>query len=85
VDIGCGWGGMMFYAAKNYGAVCSGYTLSENQFDYVKQKIKQEGLADQIKIYLEDYRKIKGNFDKFVSIGMFEHVGKKIMASFLKW
>jgi cyclopropane-fatty-acyl-phospholipid synthase len=77
VDIGCGWGGMMFYAAKNYGVKCVGYTLSKNQFDYVSEKIKNEGWGDLVKIYLDDYRKAKGVFDKFVSIGMFEHVGKR--------
>jgi cyclopropane-fatty-acyl-phospholipid synthase len=82
VDIGCGWGGMMFYAAKNYGAVCTGYTLSKNQYDYVSEKIKKEGLEGKVNICLQDYRKIKGTFDKFVSVGMFEHVGKRYEKKF---
>ena len=82
VDIGCGWGGMMFYAAKNYGANCVGYTLAENQYDYVKEMISREQLDDKVKIYLKDYRQASGQFDKFVSIGMFEHVGKEFYPEF---
>ena len=52
VDIGCGWGQMMFYAAKNYGVVCTGYTLAKNQYDYISAKIKQEGLMDRVKVHL---------------------------------
>ena len=77
VDMGCGWGGMMFYAAKNYGVRCEGYTLSENQYSYVLEEIRKRKLQDFVKIYLKDYREAEGKFDKFVSIGMFEHVGKK--------
>jgi len=84
VDIGCGWGGMMFYAAKNYGVKCVGYTLSKNQYDYVNEKIKKENWSDSIKICLDDYRKAIGVFDKFVSIGMFEHVGKRYQKNFFE-
>jgi len=77
VDIGCGWGGMMFYAAENYGVKCEGYTLSRKQHDRVIEEIKKRKLADSLKVYLKDYREAEGKFDKFVSIGMFEHVGKK--------
>jgi cyclopropane-fatty-acyl-phospholipid synthase len=82
LDIGCGWGGMMFYAAKNYGAKCVGYTLSKNQYDYVADKIKSEHLEGSVEINLKDYRRVTGVFDKFVSIGMFEHVGKKYYPEF---
>lgn len=82
VDIGCGWGGMMFYAAENYGVKCEGYTLSENQYNYVLEEIKKRNVADLVKVYLKDYREVEGQFDKFVSIGMFEHVGKKFYPVF---
>jgi len=82
VDIGCGWGGMMFYAAENYGVKCEGYTLSEEQYNYVADEIKKRNLANSIKIYLKDYREAEGKFDKLVSIGMFEHVGKKFYPVF---
>ena len=84
VDIGCGWGGMMFYAAKNRGAKCVGYTASKNQYDYINEKIKNEDWGDSVKVYLDDYRKAKGVFDKFVSIGMFEHVGKHYQKKFFE-
>lgn len=82
VDIGCGWGGMMFYAAKEYGAVCTGYTLSENQYNYILETIKRENLDGKVSVHLQDYRKAEGAFDKFVSIGMFEHVGKRYQKKF---
>ncbi len=82
IDIGCGWGGMMFYAAENYGVKCEGYTLSKEQYNYLGDKIRKRNLADSIKVYLRDYREAKGKFDKFVSIGMFEHVGKKFYPVF---
>lgn len=84
IDIGCGWGGMIFYATENFGVKCEGYTLSENQYSYLKEKIKEKGLEDFIKIHLKDYRKAEGKFDKFVSLGMFEHVGKKFYPVFFK-
>lgn len=77
VDMGCGWGGMMFYAAENYGVQCEGYTLSEEQYNFVVEEIKKRKSADFVKVCLKDYRETEGTFDKFVSIGMFEHVGRK--------
>ncbi len=83
VDIGCGWGGMLIHAAQNYGIDGLGNTLSRNQCEYVKRKIKQLGLQNQIQVVLADYRQISGEFDKFVSIGMFEHVGKTFIPVFM--
>ncbi len=82
VDIGCGWGQMMFFAAKKYGAECTGYTLSKNQYEYILKKAKDEGLEEKIKVRFQDYRKAQGSFDKFISIGMFEHVGKRYQKKF---
>ena len=84
IDIGCGWGGMLIYAAKNYGVSGVGCTLSEPQVQFAKERISQEGLQDRITILKKDYREIEGVFDKFVSIGMFEHVGKKFIPKFMK-
>ncbi len=83
VDIGCGWGGMLIHAAQNYGIDGLGNTLSRNQCECVKRKIKQLGLQNQIRVVLADYRQISGKFDKFVSIGMFEHVGKTFIPVFM--
>ena len=82
VDIGCGWGQMMIYAAKNYGVECVGCTLSKEQYEYATEAVIKEGLQGKIEILLKDYREIAGQFDKFVSIGMFEHVGKAFYPDF---
>jgi cyclopropane-fatty-acyl-phospholipid synthase len=84
VDIGCGWGGMLLYAARHYGVRGLGCTLSKHQAEYANQRIVQEGLEKNISVVLEDYRNIKGQFDKFISIGMFEHVGKGLISTFLE-
>lgn len=73
LDIGCGWGGLAKFAAKNYGVEVVGITLSEQQKKWAEEKCK--GLPITIKI--QDYRDIKGEFDRIVSVGMFEHVGYK--------
>lgn len=84
IDIGCGWGGMLIYAAREYGVNGVGITLSENQYEYANQKIKEEGLEDKVRILYQDYRTLNGKFDKVVSIGMFEHVGKKFIPVFIR-
>jgi cyclopropane-fatty-acyl-phospholipid synthase len=83
VDIGCGWGGMLIYAAQNYGIEGLGNTLSRHQCEGAKRKIKELGLENQIEVILADYRQLTGKFDKFVSIGMFEHVGKTFIPLFM--
>lgn len=84
VDIGCGWGGMLLYAARRYGIQGLGCTLSAHQAEYAKRRVMEEGLEKSITILQEDYRNIKGQFDKFVSIGMFEHVGKRLISTFME-
>ena len=84
LDIGCGWGGMLIYAAQKYKIHGYGVTLSKNQYTYAKEKIKELGLEKHISIELKDYRDIKGEFDKFVSIGMFEHVTKNYYDDFFR-
>ncbi|MDH3345135.1 MAG: cyclopropane-fatty-acyl-phospholipid synthase family protein [Desulfobacteraceae bacterium] len=84
LDIGCGWGGMLIYAAQKFGITGVGNTLSENQYEYANRIIRELGLQDQIKILHQDYRQLSGKFDKVVSIGMFEHVGKKFIPIFIQ-
>jgi cyclopropane-fatty-acyl-phospholipid synthase len=84
VDVGCGFGGMLIHAARNYGVQGTGCTLSTEQAEYARQRIKTEGLEKSIQIHLEDYRNLPGRFDKFVSIGMFEHVGEKFIPLFME-
>src|SRR2546426_5101968 len=77
LDIGCGWGALIFRAAQSYGVNATGITLSQNQYDYVKGKIAELGLGDRVHVQLLDYLDLPEDrlFDKIASIGMFEHVG----------
>ena len=84
LDIGCGWGGMLIFAAQKYGIRGVGNTLSKNQFEYANRKIKELGLQDRLKFLYKDFRQLSGKFDKIVSIGMFEHVGKKFIPAFIQ-
>ena len=84
LDIGCGWGGMLIYAAQKYGISGVGITLSKNQFQYANRKIEELGLQNQIKVLYQDYRQLNEKFDKIVSIGMMEHVGKKFIPIFIQ-
>lgn len=84
IDIGCGWGGMLIYAAEHYGVTGTGITLSLEQAKLAQERVEKKGLSDRIKIIVKDYREIQGQYDKFVSIGMFEHVGQGNFATFMK-
>lgn len=75
LDIGCGWGGLVCYAAKHYGVQAHGVTLAQNQHDYAQEKIKSMGLEKQVRVEMRDYRDLDGKYDKIASIGMYEHVG----------
>lgn len=78
LDIGCGWGGLIFWAAERYGVRCLGITLSQQQHDYVAAEIQRRGLSDRVEVRLLDYREVSEDkpFDKIASVGMFEHVGR---------
>jgi cyclopropane-fatty-acyl-phospholipid synthase len=75
LDIGCGWGGLVCHAAKNYGVEAHGVTLSQQQHDYAREKIRRLGLEGQVTVELRDYSTLSGRYDKIASIGMYEHVG----------
>ena len=79
LDIGCGWGALVCWAAEHYGAITHGITLSQKQYDHARQIIKQRGLEGKASVELLDYRDLNGEarYDKLVSVGMFEHVGLK--------
>ncbi|WP_054750175.1 SAM-dependent methyltransferase [Lacticaseibacillus thailandensis] len=77
LDIGCGWGTLMLTAAKEYGLKVAGITLSKEQYKYVQQQIKDQGLEDVAEVILEDYRELDRKFDYVTSVGMFEHVGQE--------
>lgn len=75
LDIGCGWGALVLYGAECYGAVATGFTLSEKQRDWAVARSESADLRDQTSFGISDYRTIDGKFDKIASVGMFEHVG----------
>ncbi|MBC5763284.1 class I SAM-dependent methyltransferase [Ramlibacter albus] len=77
LDIGAGWGGLLLWAAENYGVDATGITLSKNQHAYVQELIDRKGLAGRVRIQLCDYRELgeAQGYDKIASVGMFEHVG----------
>ncbi|WP_163337503.1 cyclopropane-fatty-acyl-phospholipid synthase family protein [Desulfopila sp. IMCC35008] len=87
LDIGCGWGGLLINAAKQYGIRGVGITLSKDQLAYGRDQLKKEGLQGRVQLKYMDYRDLpllNQTFDKVVSVGMFEHVGKANMNRFLK-
>lgn len=75
LEVGSGWGGFAIYAAQTTGCRVTGITISKEQYDYSRAKIKRLGLENQIEIILKDYRDLEGSFDKIVSIEMLEAVG----------
>jgi cyclopropane-fatty-acyl-phospholipid synthase len=77
LDIGCGWGGLIMYAAEHYGVDATGITLSENQAKLARERIQQAGLADRCRVAIRDYRTLNAGdgYDKISSVGMIEHVG----------
>ena len=77
LDIGCGWGGLILWAAENYGVEATGITLSQNQYDHAQAQIASRGLADRVRVELRDYLDLPDSvlYDKIASVGMFEHVG----------
>jgi cyclopropane-fatty-acyl-phospholipid synthase len=76
LEIGCGWGGFAMHAARHYGAHVTAVTISQAQYDFATQQLAHADLASgHVRIILEDYRKLAGQFDKIVTIEMFEAVG----------
>ncbi|AOE48968.1 SAM-dependent methyltransferase [Kangiella sediminilitoris] len=82
IEIGTGWGGMAIYAAKNYGCSVTTTTISEEQFQYAKARVEEEGLTDKVTVIKQDYRDLKGHYDKLVSIEMIEAVGHQYLDTY---
>lgn len=78
LDVGAGWGGLLLWAAENYGVDATGITLSRNQHAHVNRLITEKGLSGRVRMELLDYRKLDATqpYDKIASVGMFEHVGR---------
>ena len=84
LDIGSGWGTLALAIAKETQASVTGITLSENQFEHSKNKAKEMNLSNKVDFKLIDYRQLNEKFDRVVSVGMFEHVGRKFYRTYFK-
>jgi cyclopropane-fatty-acyl-phospholipid synthase len=85
LDIGCGWGALVLRAAQRFGARALGITLSVKQYDEARRRIAQAGVEERVRVELRDYRDLGGmRFDKVVSVGMFEHVGRSRLEQYFR-
>jgi cyclopropane-fatty-acyl-phospholipid synthase len=86
LDIGCGWGALVMWAAEHYGVRATGITLSRNQHEYACARIREAGLQDRCEVRLLDYRDVPedGVYDKIASVGMFEHVGRRNLGVYFR-
>jgi cyclopropane-fatty-acyl-phospholipid synthase len=84
LDLGCGWGGLVLYAAQNYGVVAHGVTLSRRQAEWAQERIRQAGLQDRCRVEYRDYREVHEpeGYDKLAAVCMIEHVGEAMMPTF---
>lgn len=74
IDLGCGWGGCMFYMAENYGLTCKGLTLSTAQAEYIREEIQKRNLGNRVSVEVEDIHNMQGTYDYVISIGVMEHI-----------
>jgi cyclopropane-fatty-acyl-phospholipid synthase len=84
LDIGCGWGGLVLHAARHFGVDARGITLSRPQAELANRRIAEAGLDGRCRVDVVDYRELEsdGGYDALVSVGMFEHVGEKMLPVF---
>jgi cyclopropane-fatty-acyl-phospholipid synthase len=84
LEIGSGWGGFAIHAAQNYGCHVSTTTISKEQYDFTRARVERAGLGSRISLLFEDYRDLKGRYDKLVSIEMIEAVGARYLPTFFR-
>ena len=84
LEIGTGWGGFALHAARNYGCRVTTTTISRNQYEYARRRVKEAGLEDRVIVLREDYRQLAGAYDKIVSIEMIEAVGHEFLDLFFR-
>lgn len=84
LEIGCGWGGLAVFAARNYGCRVTATTISDAQFAYARERVNREGLGDRITLIKKDYRDLEGEYDKIVSIEMMEALGHEHVPLFME-
>ncbi|WP_443642622.1 cyclopropane-fatty-acyl-phospholipid synthase family protein [Candidatus Levibacter sp. Uisw_134_01] len=84
LEIGCGWGGFSEFLAKNYDCQITALTISREQFKFTTERMEKANLTSKVKVVFCDYRNIKGQFDKVLSIEMFEAVGREYWKTFFE-
>jgi cyclopropane-fatty-acyl-phospholipid synthase len=84
IEIGSGWGGFAIYAAENYGCRITTTTISKAQYGLARERVHQAGVADRVDLLLQDYRNLRGTYDKLVSIEMIEAVGHQYLDTFFR-
>jgi cyclopropane-fatty-acyl-phospholipid synthase len=84
LEVGTGWGGLAIHAAERYGCRVTTTTISREQHDFAREKIAARGLGDRVTLLFEDYRDLKGQFDKLVSIEMIEAVGARFLDTYFR-
>jgi cyclopropane-fatty-acyl-phospholipid synthase len=84
LEIGTGWGGLAIHAARNYGCKVTTTTISDEQYRLAVEKVRQQGLDHRITVIKQDYRDLRGQFDKLVSIEMIEAIGHQYMSTYFK-
>jgi len=84
LNIGCGWGGLVIYAAEQFGVQAVGCTLAPQQLSFAQNTIEEHGFQETVAVKLCDYRELAGQFDKIASVGMFEHVGRRRLGGYFR-
>jgi cyclopropane-fatty-acyl-phospholipid synthase len=84
LEIGCGWGGLAIYAAQHYGCRVTASTISEAQYEFARKAVKRAGLTGRVTLLCQDYRHLRGQFDKLVSIEMIEAVGHEYLDDYFR-
>ncbi|MGI9610936.1 MAG: class I SAM-dependent methyltransferase, partial [Acidimicrobiia bacterium] len=82
LDVGCGWGALAIHAALEYDVEVVAITLSQDQAEEARRRVKEAGVEDRVTINVQDYREVEGTFDAITSIGMYEHVGSKELGAY---
>lgn len=84
IDIGCGWGGLIFHAVENYNVTATGVVAAKEQGSYILEEAKRRGVEDKVNIIIGDWREATGTYDRVISVGLFEHVGEAQYPEFFK-
>jgi cyclopropane-fatty-acyl-phospholipid synthase len=83
MEIGTGWGALAIHAARHYGCRVTTTTISREQYEYARERVREAGVSDRVELLLEDYRNLRGSYDKLVSVEMIEAVGREFMETYL--